>query len=84
MIKLEDLQPTPCAASYRTLSSLSVNDAMLPRQPPRFLLADDRGAGRTTMAGLLIKELIARGPLPQRPPRSVGLSECWRRDRLRC
>ena len=36
---------------------------MLPRQPLRFLLADDPGAGKTIMAGLLIKELIARGDL---------------------
>ncbi|HNS49836.1 MAG TPA: helicase-related protein [Anaerolineae bacterium] len=34
---------------------------MLPRQPLRFLLADDPGAGKTIMAGLLIKELMARG-----------------------
>lgn len=34
---------------------------MLPRQPLRFLLADDPGAGKTIMAGLLIKELVARG-----------------------
>src|ERR1019366_4067957 len=38
-------------------------EAMLPRQPLRFLLADDPGAGKTIMAGLLIKELIARGDL---------------------
>src|SRR6266498_3111286 len=36
---------------------------MLPRQPLRFLLADDPGAGKTIMAGLLIKELIVRGDL---------------------
>ncbi len=36
---------------------------MLPRPPLRFLLADDPGAGKTIMAGLLIKELIARGDL---------------------
>ena len=36
---------------------------MLPRQPLRFLLADDPGAGKTIMAGLLIKELIARSDL---------------------
>jgi hypothetical protein len=30
---------------------------ILPRQPLRFLLADDPGAGKTIMAGLLIKEL---------------------------
>jgi len=34
---------------------------MLPRQPLRFLLADDPGAGKTITAGLFIKELIARG-----------------------
>ena len=40
-----------------------VYEAMLPRQPLRFLLADDPGAGKTIMAGLLIKELIASGDL---------------------
>ncbi len=39
----------------------AVYEAMLPRQPLRFLLADDPGAGKTIMAGLLIKELIVRG-----------------------
>ncbi len=34
---------------------------MLPRQPLRYLLADDPGAGKTIMAGLLIKELMIRG-----------------------
>jgi hypothetical protein len=41
----------------------AVYDAMLPRQPLRFLLADDPGAGKTIMAGLFMKELIARGDL---------------------
>ena len=41
----------------------AVYDSMLTRQPLRFLLADDPGAGKTIMAGLLIKELIARGDL---------------------
>ena len=36
---------------------------MLPRQPLRYLLADDPGAGKTIMAGLLIKELRLRGDL---------------------
>src|ERR1700730_14063606 len=36
---------------------------MLPRQPLRFLLADDPGAGKTIVAGLFIKELIIRGDL---------------------
>ena len=39
----------------------AVYGEMLPRQPLRYLLADDPGAGKTIMAGLLIKELIARG-----------------------
>jgi hypothetical protein len=34
----------------------AVYGEMLPRQPLRFLLADDPGAGKTIMAGLLIKE----------------------------
>ena len=41
----------------------AVYEAMLPRQPLRFLLADDPGAGKTIMAALLMKELIARGDL---------------------
>ena len=41
----------------------AVYEAMLSRQPLRFLLADDPGAGKTIMAGLLIKELMARGDL---------------------
>ena len=36
---------------------------MLPRQPLRFLLADDPGAGKTIMTGLLLKELLVRGDL---------------------
>ena len=39
----------------------AVYGEMIPRQPLRFLLADDPGAGKTIMAGLLIKELIVRG-----------------------
>jgi len=42
---------------------IAVYGEMLPRQPLRFLLADDPGAGKTIMAGLLIKELILRGDL---------------------
>ena len=41
----------------------AVYGEMLTRQPLRFLLADDPGAGKTIMAGLLIKEMIARGDL---------------------
>src|SRR5579875_45150 len=39
----------------------AVYEAMLPRQPLRFLLADDPGAGKTIMAGLLVKEFLVRG-----------------------
>ena len=42
----------------------AVYGAMLDRQPPRFLLADDPGAGKTVMAGLLITELLIRGTNP--------------------
>ena len=41
----------------------AVYGEMLPPQPLRFLLADDPGAGKTIMAGLLIKELLIRGDL---------------------
>ena len=41
----------------------AVYGEMLTRQPLRFLLADDPGAGKTIMAGLLIKELLIRGSL---------------------
>lgn len=41
----------------------AVYGEMLPRQPLRFLLADDPGAGKTIMAGLLIREMAARSDL---------------------
>jgi superfamily II DNA or RNA helicase len=41
----------------------AVYGEMIPRQPLRFLLADDPGAGKTIMAGLLMKELVARADL---------------------
>lgn len=41
----------------------AVYEEMLTRQPLRFLLADDPGAGKTIMAGLFIKELLIRGDL---------------------
>src|SRR6266436_5256160 len=41
----------------------AVYESMLPRQPLRFLLADDPGAGKTIMTGLFIKELMIRGDL---------------------
>ena len=41
----------------------AVYEHMLPRQPLRYLLADDPGSGKTIMAGLLIRELLVRGDL---------------------
>ncbi len=55
-VHTSDVEPLPHQIT-------AVYDAMLPRTPLSFLLADDPGAGKTIMAGLLIKELIARGDL---------------------
>jgi len=41
----------------------AVYESMIPRQPLRFLLADDPGSGKTIMAGLFIRELMVRGDL---------------------
>ena len=41
----------------------AVYEEMLPRQPLRYLLADDPGAGKTIMTGLYLKELLMRGDL---------------------
>ena len=66
----------------------AVYEAMLPRQPLRFLLADDPGVGKTIMAGLLIKELIVRGDLQRCLivcPGSLAeqwQDELWRRFQL--
>jgi SNF2 family DNA or RNA helicase len=38
----------------------AVYESLLPKQPLRFVLADDPGAGKTIMAGLYIRELIMR------------------------
>lgn len=38
----------------------AVYEVMLPKQPLRFVLADDPGAGKTIMAGLLVRELLMR------------------------
>jgi SNF2 family DNA or RNA helicase len=61
-----------------------VYGAMLPRQPLRFLLADDPGAGKTIMAGLLIKELIVRGDLQRcLVVCPGGLAEQWQDELYR-
>lgn len=62
----------------------AVYESMLPRQPLRFLLADDPGAGKTIMAGLLIKELIARGDLQRCLVVCPGsLAEQWQDELFR-
>ncbi|MBF0340195.1 MAG: DUF3883 domain-containing protein [Magnetococcales bacterium] len=38
----------------------AVYESMLPRQPLRYILADDPGAGKTIMAGLFIREMLMR------------------------
>jgi hypothetical protein len=38
----------------------AVYESMLPKQPLRYVLADDPGAGKTIMAGLYIRELVMR------------------------
>ncbi|MFP4444394.1 MAG: DEAD/DEAH box helicase, partial [Spirochaetia bacterium] len=53
-VNSSDVEPLPHQIT-------AVYEKMLSRQPLRFLLADDPGAGKTIMAGLLIKELLLRG-----------------------
>lgn len=61
----------------------AVYEAMLPRQPLRFVLADDPGAGKTVMAGLLIREMTMRADARRVLIVSPGsLSEQWQ-DELR-
>lgn len=56
----------------------AVYEQMLTRQPLRYLLADDPGAGKTIMTGLLIKELLVRGDLQRCMIVSPGsLVEQW-------
>ena len=56
----------------------AVYGEMMSRQPLRFLLADDPGAGKTIMAGLLIKELAARSDLERCLVVAPGnLAEQW-------
>lgn len=52
-VHTSNVQPLPHQIS-------AVYESMLPRQPLRFVLADDPGAGKTIMAGLLIRELLMR------------------------
>ena len=61
----------------------AVYESMLPRQPLRYVLADDPGAGKTVMAGLLVKELMLRGDVRRALIVAPGaLVEQWQ-DELR-
>jgi superfamily II DNA or RNA helicase len=61
----------------------AVYEAMLPRQPLRFVLADDPGAGKTIMAGLFIRELLMRADAKRILIVSPGsLSEQWQDELL--
>ncbi|SAL19089.1 helicase SNF2 family protein [Caballeronia turbans] len=59
----------------------AVYESMLPRQPLRYVLADDPGAGKTIMAGLLIRELLMRADARRVLIVSPGsLVEQWREE----
>ena len=59
----------------------AVYESMLPRQPLRFVLADDPGAGKTIMAGLYIRELIMRADARRIVVVAPGsLVEQWREE----
>jgi superfamily II DNA or RNA helicase len=61
----------------------AVYESMLPRQPLRFVLADDPGAGKTIMAGLLIRELLMRADAKRVLIISPGgLTEQWQDEML--
>jgi len=60
---------------------IAVYEYMLPQPQLRFLLADDAGAGKTIMAGLYIREMLARRLLRRviiLPP--AGLIGNWQRE----
>lgn len=57
---------------------------LLPLPKIRFLLADDTGAGKTIMAGLLLKELLIRGYIERILIITPGgLTKQWQEDELR-
>lgn len=61
----------------------AVYESMLPKQPLRYVLADDPGAGKTIMTGLLLKELIIRGDVKRCMIVAPGsLVEQWQDEML--
>lgn len=81
-VHTSDVEPLPHQIS-------AVYKEMLERLPLRYVLADDPGAGKTIMTGLLIRELIARGDLARCLIVCPGglawqwQEELWRKFRLR-
>jgi SNF2 family DNA or RNA helicase len=56
---------------------------LLPLPKIRFLLADDTGAGKTIMTGLLLKELLFRGTIERiLIVTPAGLTKQWQEDEL--
>ena len=75
-VHVSNVEPLPHQIS-------AVYESMLPRQPLRFVLADDPGAGKTIMAGLLIRELLMRGDAKRILIVSPGsLTEQWQDELL--
>lgn len=75
-VHTSDIEPLPHQIT-------AVYDEMLQHNRLRFLLADDPGAGKTIMAGLLIREMMARGDLRRCLICVPGkLSEQWREELL--
>ena len=71
-VHTSDIDPLPHQIS-------AVYQEMLPRLPLRYILADDPGAGKTIMTGLLLKELIVRGDLKRCLIVTPGnLAEQWK------
>ncbi len=76
-VHISDVEPLPHQIT-------AVYQAMLPRQPLRYLLADDPGAGKTIMTGLLLKELLVRGDLQRCMIVCPGnLAEQWQDELFR-
>lgn len=76
-VRTSSIEPLPHQIS-------AVYQEMLPRLPLRYILADDPGAGKTIMTGLLLKELIIRADLKRClivPPGS--LTEQWQDELYR-
>lgn len=76
-VHTSEIEPLPHQIS-------AVYQEMLPRLPLRYVLADDPGAGKTIMTGLLLKELMIRGDVKRCLIITPGnLSEQWQDELFR-